>query len=105
MSKPEKPVESILIPEKEAEVWSVEEEGFVLNAPSNFYVLLAIGDRCYYKTKDRAAAQKQCDEDWGVGKYKIRVVKDMKGKSRQENGGQSVYATATRARPSSRAPK
>ena len=100
-----KPIESVSIPESEAEVWSDEEERFVLNAPSNFYVLISTGDRVYYMTRDRAAAQKQADLDWGKGKYTIRVVKDMKGKSRLESGGQSVYATATRARPSSRPPK
>lgn len=101
----DKPIESIIIPSEQAECWDEASESFVLNAPSNFYVLLAIGSRCYYVTKDRLAAQKQADEDWGKGKYKIRVVKDMKGKSRLESGGQSVYATATRARPSSRPPK
>ena len=100
-----KPIESLVIPEEQSECWDEVSESFVLNAPSNFYVLLAIGSRCYYKTKDRLAAQKQADEDWGAGKYKIRVVRDLKGKSKLENGGQSVYATATRARPSSRPPK
>ena len=101
----DKPVESIIIPETEAECWDEVSESFVLNAPSNFYVLLAIGSRCYYLTRDRLTAQKQADEDWGVGKYKIRVVRDLKGKSKLENGGQSVIATATRNRPSSRPPK
>ena len=101
----DKPIESIIIPEADAECWDEVSESFVLNAPSNFYVLLAIGSRCYYLTRDRLTAQKQADEDWGVGKYKIRVVRDLKGKSKLENGGQSVYATATRARPSSRPPK
>lgn len=98
-------IESVSIPEKEAECWDEVSESFVLNAPSNFYVLISTGDRIYYMTRDRATAQKQADEDWGVGKYKIRVVRDLKGKSKLENGGQSVYATATRARPSSRPPK
>ena len=101
----DKPIESIIIPEADAEIWSDEQEGFVMNCPSNLYIINAMGDRVFFKTKDRAAAQKQADLDWGKGKYTIRVVKDMKGKSRLESGGQSVYATATRARPSSRPPK
>lgn len=101
----DKPIESVVVPEKDAEYWDEVNECFTLNAPSNFYVLISTGDRVYYKTRDRLAAQKQADEDWGVGKYKIRVVRDLKGKSKLENGGQSVYATATRARPSSRPPK
>lgn len=113
-----KPIESIIVPESEVEYWDQSKEIFIENAywdnesesiilheTSNFYVLLATGDRCYYKTRDRATAQKQADEDWGIGKYKIRVVKDIKSKSKLENGGQSVYATATRNKPSSRPPK
>jgi len=98
-------IESVSISESEAECWDEVSESFVLNAPSNFYVFISTGDRVYYMTRDRAAAQKQADEDWGKGKYKIRVVRDLKGKSKLESGGQSVYATATRARPSSRPPK
>ena len=101
----DKPIESISIPESAAECWDDVSESFVLNAPSNFYVLISTGDRVYYKTRDRKLAQEAADLDWGKGKYTIRVVKDVKGKSRQENGGQSVYANATRARPSSRPPK
>ena len=92
----DKPIESIIIPESEAECWDEVSESFELNSPSTFYVLLAIGSRCYYVTKDRMAAQKQSDLDWGVGKYKIRTVKDQKSKSKLESGGLSCYGTATR---------
>lgn len=92
----DKPIESIIIPESEAECWDEVSESFVLNAPSNFYVLISTGDRVYYKTRDRKLAQEAADLDWGKGKYVIRVVKDVKSKSKLESGGQSVYATATR---------
>jgi hypothetical protein len=98
-------IEQVVVKEDEFEVWDEDSQTFQSKTPSNFYVLISTGDRIFYVTKDRMAAQKQADEDWGVGKYKIRVVRDLKGKSKQENGGQSVYATATRARPSSRPPK
>jgi hypothetical protein len=101
----DKPIESIIIPEEQAECWDEVSESFVLNAPSNFYVLISTGDRVYYKTRDRKLAQEAADLDWGKGKYVIRVVKDVKSKSKLESGLQSVYATATRARPSSRPPK
>ena len=91
-----KPVESVVVPESEAEVYCEEEGRFVLNAPSNFYVLISTGDRVYYKTRDRMAAQKQADEDWGKGKYTIRCVKDQKSKSRLESGGVSVRGVGTR---------
>lgn len=91
-----KPVEHVVIPESEAEVYCEEEGRFVLNAPSNFYVLISTGDRVYYKTRDRLAAQQQADEDWGKGKYTVRCVKDQKNKSKLESGGLSCTGTSTR---------
>ena len=90
-----KPVESVSIPEKEAEVWSDEEERFVLNAKSNWYILDAMGNRVYYLTRNRADAQRQADLDYD-GRYKIRAVKDQKTKSKLESGLLSCYGTATR---------
>lgn len=91
-----KKIESVVIPESEAEIWSEEEERFVLNAPSNFYVLISTGDRVYYKTRDRKLAQEAADEDWGKGKYVIRVVKDQKTKSKREDGSLSCTGSNTR---------
>lgn len=90
-----KPIESVIIKEEDAEVWSDEEQRFVLNAVSNFYVLLATGDRCYYKTRDRKLAQEQANIDWD-SKYTVRAVKDQKSRSRQENGEVSVRGSNTR---------
>lgn len=90
-----KPIESVSIPEKEAEVWSQEEERFVLDAKSNWYILDALGNRVYYLTRNRAEAQRQADEDYD-GRYKIRAVKDQKTKSKLESGLLSCYGTATR---------
>lgn len=91
-----KDIQSVVVPESDAEVWSDEEECFVLNAPSNFYVLISTGDRIFYKTRDRKLAQEAADADWGKGKYVIRVVKDQKTKSKLESGLLSCYGTATR---------
>ena len=90
-----KPVESVSIPESEAEVWSDEEERFILNSKSNWYILDALGNRVYYLTRNRADAQRQADEDYD-GRYKIRAVKDQKTKSKLESGLLSCYGTATR---------
>lgn len=100
----DKPIESVVVPESDAEVYSEEEGRFILNAKSNWYILDALGNRVYYLTRNRADAQRQADLDY-QGKYKVRAVKDQKTKSKLESGLQSVYATATRARPSSRPPK
>lgn len=90
----DKPIESVVVPESEAEIYS-EEGRFILNFKSNWYILDALGNRVYYLTRNRADAQRQADLDY-QGKYKIRAVKDQKTKSKLESGLQSVYATATR---------
>lgn len=90
-----KPIESIIIPESEAEVWSKEEECFILNAASNWYILDALGNRVYYLTRNRADAQRQADLDYD-GRYKIRAVKDQKSKSKQESGGLSCSGSNSR---------
>ena len=90
-----KPIESVSIPESEAEVWSEEEERFVLNAKSNWYILDALGNRVYYLTRNRADAQRQADLDY-QGKYKVRAVKDQKSKSKMESGGLSCSGSNSR---------
>lgn len=92
----DKPIESIIVPEADAEIWSEAEEGFVMNCPSNLYIINAMGDRVFFKTKDRAAAQQAADELYGKGRYVVRTVKDMKTKSKLESGLLSCYGTATR---------
>ena len=101
----DKPIESVVVPESEAEIYSEEEGRFILNSKSNWYILDALGNRVYYLTRNRADAQRQADLDYGKGRYTIRAVKDQKSKSKLESGGLSCYGTATRARPSSRPPK
>jgi hypothetical protein len=91
----DKPIESVVVPESDAEIYSEEEGRFILNSKSNWYILDALGNRVYYLTRNRADAQRQADLDY-QGKYKVRAVKDQKTKSKLESGGQSVYATATR---------
>lgn len=92
----DKPIESVSIPESEAEVYCEEEGRFVLNAPSNFYCINALGERVFFKTKNRALAQEACDELYGKGRYVIRAVKDQKNKSKLESGGLSCTGTSTR---------
>jgi hypothetical protein len=91
-----KPIESVTIPDSEAEYWDDDAQQFVLNAPSNFYILNSLGDRVFYKTKSRAEAQRVADEEWGEDKYTIRAVKDQKSKSKQESGGYSCTGSNSR---------
>lgn len=73
--------------------------------PSNFYILNALGEYHFIYTKSRKDAQNFIDSEYGEGRYSIICLHPQKTKSRMESGGCSVVATATRARPSSRAPK
>ena len=90
-----KKVESIVVPESEAEIYSEDEGRFVLNAKSNWYILDALGNRVYYLTRNRADAQRQADEDYD-GKYTVRAVKDQKSKSKLESGGLSCSGSNSR---------
>lgn len=91
-----KPVEHVVIPENEAEIYSEEEGRFILNSVSNFYCINALGERIFFKTKNRALAQEACDELYGKGRYVIRSIRDTKGKSRQESGEVSVRGSNSR---------
>lgn len=91
-----KPIEHVVIPESEAEIYSEEEGRFILNSVSNFYCINALGERVFFKTKNRALAQEACDELYGKGRYVIRAVKDQKNKSKLESGGLSCTGTSTR---------
>lgn len=92
----DKPVESVVVPESDAEVYSEEEGRFILNSKSNWYILDALGNRVYYLTRNRADAQKQADLDYGKGRYTIRAVKDQKSKSKMESGGLSCSGSNSR---------
>ena len=88
-------IESVIIPEDQAEQWSEEEGRFVLNAKSNWYIVDALGNRVFYLTRNRADAQRQADLDYD-GKYTVRAVKDQKTKSKREDGGVSCSGSNTR---------
>ena len=90
-----KQIESVIVPESEAEIYSEEEGRFVLNAKSNWYIVDALGNRVFYLTRNRADAQRQADLDYN-GKYTIRCVKDQKNRSKLESGGLSCTGTSTR---------
>lgn len=42
-------------------------------APAKYYIVNAIGDAVYYSTRSRQKAQELADQDWGAGKYSVRV--------------------------------
>jgi len=95
--------------DKELETMIVTYEEFIdidFIPKYTFYFKTATGDLLFIKTRIRQEAQDYCDAWTGQkGKYKVIAAKEVKSKSRLENGGQSVYATATRPKQSSRPPK
>ena len=89
-------VEHIVVSEADFEYWDEDTQQFCTNCHSNFYIINALSERIFFKTKDRAAAQQAADELYGKGRYVVRTVKDMKTKSKLESGLLSCYGTATR---------
>lgn len=62
----------------------------------NFYILSATGDRYYFHTSDREAAQKTCNDMFGINHYIVKTSKIMKTKSKQEGGGYSATGVSSR---------
>ena len=50
-----------------------DSDGF--RSPSNYYVVNCMGDLVFFSAKKRDVAQKAADEEFGSGKYTIRVWK------------------------------
>lgn len=48
-------------------------DGF--RAPSNHYIVNAMGELVFISSRKRADAQKWVDEEYGAGKYTVRVWK------------------------------
>lgn len=88
-------IESVVVTDEQFEVWSKEEQQFVINSPSNFYLVNAKGDKVFYLTKDRAEAQRQANLDFD-SKYTIRCIRDQKTKIRNEAGIYTCRGTSTR---------
>lgn len=44
-------------------------------APGNYYIINAWGDLVFYSTRKREIAQKAVNEEYGDGKYTIRLWK------------------------------
>ena len=58
-----KEIQRVVVSENEYEIWSEDEQKFVINSPSNFYIINALGEKVFYLTRDRAVAQKEANED------------------------------------------
>jgi len=47
--------------------------------PSKHYIIDAMGDYVYFHCRERSDAQKAVDEEYGKGKYSIRLASTEKG--------------------------
>ena len=90
-----KKIESVVVHEGELETWSEDEQRFIMNNKSNFYIINALGEYIFYLTRNRADAQMQANLDYD-GRYTIRTVKDSKTKSKREDGGLSCSGSNSR---------
>ena len=55
--------------------------------PSNFYIRIATGDSYFIHTRDRMAAQKLVDDEFGKGRYKVNASKMSKAPESQSAVG------------------
>lgn len=69
---------------------------YLFNPPGSFFVRMATGDYMFFKSSNRAKCQAISDEYFGKGKYAVVAAKQVKTKSRREDGGFSCTGTATR---------
>ena len=51
----------------------VEEDSLVGISLSKYFVINALGDYVFIRTRDRAKAQAWVDEEYGKGKYRVRT--------------------------------
>ena len=64
--KKEAQIEVIYVPEDE---YNAED----FKPPASFFILNALGEGVYFKTRSRSKAQVECDLIYGVGKYSVRI--------------------------------
>ena len=53
---------------------TILDEGGSLVAPSHFFIINALGEYVFFRTRLRAKAQEACDKEYGKGKYTIRTI-------------------------------
>jgi hypothetical protein len=95
-----KKVKSTVVEGCDLEVWDEAEGTFVTHYPSKYYIVNSLGQYVFYHCRNRSDAQAQANKDFGEGKYSVRQASMGSG-----SGNYTCVGVATRARPSSRAPK
>jgi len=63
--------------EKKIEIITVSQEERMdddFKPPTSLFIINAMGEGVYFKTRNRQQAQLQADRIYGVGKYTVRLV-------------------------------
>lgn len=63
--------------EKKIEIITVSQEERMdddFKPPTSLFIINAMGDGVYFKTRSRPSAQTEADRIYGVGKYTVRLV-------------------------------
>lgn len=87
----EKKIKTTIVKESEIEIYDEESDSFIQNQPSKFMIQLATGDLLFIHTRDRLAAQKFIDSEYGKGFYVVKQVKQSAG-----SGEYSAKGSTTR---------
>lgn len=74
-----KEIKITIVEPHDLEVWSDEEEAFVINFRSNFYIINSLGQYIFYHSRDRGAVQRLVDETYGKGFFTVRQAKQSTG--------------------------
>lgn len=86
-----KEIKTTVVESHDLEVWSEEEEAFVINFRSNFYIINSLGQYIFYHSRDRGAVQRLVDETYGKGFFTVRQAKQSSG-----SGNYTCVGVATR---------
>lgn len=86
-----KEIRTTVVKADELEIWSDEEQTFVMNFPSKFYIVNCLGDYIFYHCRNRQDAQTACDQEYGKGFFNMRQAKQGQG-----SGNYTCTGTSTR---------
>lgn len=68
-----------IVEQNELEVWDDDLQEFVLNFKSKYYIVNGLGQYVFFHCRNRADAQKECDDMYGKSFYTVRQAKQGSG--------------------------
>lgn len=88
-----KEIKITVVEPNDLETWSDEEEGFVINFRSNYYIINSLGQYIFYHCRSRSDAQATVDREYGKGFFTVRQAKQSTG-----SGNYTCKGTNTRSK-------